>query len=281
MKNKTIFTKLPKNLIAVTLLSVFISKALYAHDSCDVELDAGVTINKSSIEFFDPDKNKQSLYKIDNDNNLIVGDNYVSLDDEQRALVKQYASNIRAMVPKIRKIALEGVELALEGVNLAFNELLGEGNDVGADLTQELSSLKEEVATRFTVEHGFTLGENGLDNDELLGNKFEERIESAVEKAVMGSMGSLLMALGQEMMLSGSDTNDFETRMESFGENIEHEMESRAKKIEQKAEGLCLEVVEIDKIEEQLKESIESLENINVITVKSFRAHEDDDKRLM
>jgi len=279
MKNKAIFTKLPKTLIAVTLLSVFLSKALYAHDSCDVELEAGVTINESSIEFFDSDKKKQTLYKID-DNNLIVDGDYVSLNDEQQALVEQYSSNIRAMVPQVRNIALEGVDLALEGVNLAFNELLGEGNDIGADLTQELSSLKEEVATRFTVENGFTIGENGLDNDELLGDEFEQRIESAVEKAVMGSMGSLLVALGQEMLFSGGDTDAFETRMESFGENIEHEMESRAKKIEQKAELLCLDVIEIDKIEDQLQASIESLEDINVITVK-YSSNDHDDKSSM
>jgi len=280
MKNKAIFTKLPKTLIAVTVLSVFLSKSLYAIDSCDVELEAGVTINESSIEFFDPDKEKQTLYKID-DNNLIVDGDYVALDDEQQALVEEYSSNIRAMVPQVRNIALEGVDLALEGVNLAFNELLGEGNNVGADLTQELSSLKDEVSTRFTVEHGFTIGENGLDNDDLLGDEFEQRIESAVENAVMGSMGSLLVALGQEMMFSGGDTDAFETRMESFGENIEHEMESRAEKIELKAERLCLQVLEIDKIEDQLQASIESLENINVITVKHSSDSQYDDKSSM
>lgn len=281
MTNKAIFTKLPKTLIAVTVLSVFLSKALYANNSCDVELEAGVTINESSIEFFDSDNNNQTLYKIDDDNNLIVGGDYVSLDNDQQVLVEQYSSNIRAMVPQVRNIALEGVDLALDGVNLAFNELLGEGNDVGADLTHELSSLKEEVSARFTVEHGFTIGENGLDEDELLGEEFEERIESAVETAVMGSMGSLLVALGQEMMFSGGDTNAFEARMESFGENIEYEMESRAEQIEQKADLLCLGVMEINNIEEQLRASIEALESINVITVSHSHSHEDNDKSSM
>ena len=281
MTNKAIFTKLPKTLIAVTLLSVFISKSLYAHDSCNVDLEAGITINELSIEFFDPDKKQQPLYIIDSHNNLIVDGNTVTLDSHQQELVTQYSSNIKAIVPKVRGIALEGVDLALEGVNLAFNELLGEGNDLGADLTQELSSLKEEVSTRFTIENGFTVGENGLDDDELLGEEFEQRIESAVEKAVMGSMGSLLVALGQEMMFSGGDTDAFETRMENFGENIEHEMESRAEKIEQKAKLLCLDVVKIDQIEEQLKASIEPLENINVITVDYSTVHDKSDQRSM
>lgn len=281
MKNKAIFTQLPKTLIVITLISVFVSKALYAHDSCDVDLDAGLTINESSIEFFDPDNNQHVLYSIDKNYQLMVRGDIVALNDEQQVLVEQYSTRIRAMVPQVRNVAIEGVDLALEGVNLAFNELLGEGNDVGANLTQELSSIKEEVAERFTIEHGFTLGENGLENDELLGEKFEQRIESAVEKAVMGSMGSLLVALGQEMMFSGGDNDAFETRMESFGENIEHEMELRVGKIEREAERLCLAVVEIDQLEEKLKSSISPLADINVITAKHTRSHDEHDKRLM
>jgi len=281
MKNKAIFTQLPKTLIVITLISVFVSKALYAHDSCDVDLDAGLTINESSIEFFDPDNNQHVLYSIDKNYQLMVRGDIVALNDEQQILVEQYSTSIRAMVPQVRNVAIEGVDLALEGVNLAFNELLGEGNDVGANLTQELSSIKEEVAERFTIEHGFTLGENGLENDELLGEKFEQRIESAVEKAVMGSMGSLLVALGQEMMFSGGDNDAFETRMESFGENIEHEMELRVGRIEREAERLCLAVIEIDQLEEKLKSSISPLADINVITAKLTRSHDEHDKRLM
>jgi len=277
MKNKAIFTQLPKTLIVITLISVFVSKALYAHDSCDVDLDAGLTINESSIEFFDPDNNQHVLYSIDKNYQLMVRGDIVALNDEQQVLVEQYSTSIRAMVPQVRNVAIEGVDLALEGVNLAFNELLGEGNDVGANLTQELSSIKEEVAERFTIEHGFTLGEN----DELLGEQFEQRIESAVEKAVMGSMGSLLVALGQEMMFSGGDNDAFETRMESFGENIEHEMELRVGKIEREAERLCLAVIEIDQLEEKLKSSISPLADINVITAKLTRSHDEHDKRLM
>jgi len=281
MKNKAIFTQLPKTLIAVTLISVFISKTLYAHNSCDVDLEAGLTINESKLEFFESKNKHQVLYTIDSNNNLNVGGEDISLNSEQQAMVEQYSTDIRAMVPKIRSIAIEGVDLALEGVNLAFNELLGEGNDVGSDLTHELSTLREDVAEKFTIENGFTIGENGLEDEELFGEEIEQRIESAVEKAVMGSMGSLLVALGQEMMFSGGDTDAFETRMENFGENIENEMELRAGKIERKADKLCLAAVEIDKLEEELKSSIEPLADINVLTVKHNRNYDDHDKSAM
>lgn len=285
MKAKQKSTMLSTTLLTATLytagmLATLSSASVLAHDACDVDLAAGFNMNETSLEFFS-EKSKKTLYRIDNDETLIVSGETINLDDDQQALVTQYSTSIKAMVPKVRKVAIEGVDLALEGVNLAFNELLGEGNVVGADLTKELSNLRDEVAERYTLERGFTIGENGLDNDELLGDEFEQRIESAVEKAIMGSMGSIMMAVGKEMMTSGGDSNTFETRMESFGENIEHEMESRAEKIEQKANELCLAAVNIDKLEEQLKASIEPLAAIDVLTAKYQMKKHIDDKSAM
>ncbi len=267
-----------KTLLVATILTTLSSASVLAHDSCDVELEAGVTINENSIEFFS-EKSKNSFYKIDHDETLIVDGESIDLDDEQQALVTQYSTSIKAMVPQVRAIAIEGIDLALEGVNLAFNELLGEGNDVGADLSYELSKLKEEVSSRFTLAHGFTIGEDGLEGEELLGDEFEERIESAVEKAVMSSMGSILMAVGQDMLSSGGDSNAFEARMENFGEHMEHEMEARAEPLEHKAEQLCLAAVSINQLEEQLRKNIESLADINVISAsydERVRSHHDD-----
>ncbi|GAA6170894.1 hypothetical protein NBRC116592_05640 [Colwellia sp. KU-HH00111] len=285
MINHSLFSmQTSKSIIAAALFSIFVSTATYAHDeheTCDVELEAGLTINQSSIEFFDPDNRQHALYVIDENNQLSIGGNDVVLTAPQQVLVAEYSSRIRAMVPEVRAIAIEGVDLALEGVNLVFNELLGEGNNVGSDLTQELSAIKDEVLTRFTIKHGFTVGDNGLENDELLGNEFEQRIETAIEKAMMGSMGHLLVSLGQEMMFSGGDSDSFETRMEAFGENIEQQMELRAEKIERKANSLCVGAVEIDQLEEALKASISPMSNINVISVQQSLEHQEQNKRLM
>lgn len=224
----------PKILPTLAVLSIFSSVNLFAQDTCDIELDAGLTLNAITLEFFnvaqDSENNKQILYKIDNDQHLTVHGQEIDLNNHQQALVTQYAMSIRAMVPQIRTMAIEGLELALEGVNLAFNELFGEGNTVGAKLTQELSTLRDQVATRFTAEHGITINENSVNNEgftgeNTLGKEFEQRIITAVETAVINSMGRLLIVMGQELLFSGGDTNAFATRMDNFGESIVDEME--------------------------------------------------------
>lgn len=273
--------RLINTLTAGAIISALTTTSVSAHDSCNVNLDAGFSINQTAIEFLD-DQDK-SLYKIVNDNTLMVAGNEVALSSSQQALLTDYSTSIRKVVPQVQTIAIEGVDLAIDGVNLAFNELLGQGNDLGAELTQELTIVRQEIDSRLSVEQGFTIGANGIENGDFLGDEFEQRIESVVEKAVMNSMGSLLVAIGQEMLFSGGDTDAFEARMESFGENIEQQMELRAEKIEHKAEKLCLAVVEIDQLEEQLKSSIEELANIDVISTKQNHNddHQSNDNQLM
>jgi len=248
-------------------MSLLASSSAFAHSSCDVELDGGIQISKSAIEFFKEDgKDKKSLYKIVNNEMLFVNGDAVSLSSSQQALVTQYSTDIRSVVPEVKNIALEGIDIAVEGVNLAFNELLGEGNSVGEDLSFELGKLRTELDTYFSTEQGFYIGEEGFDTGDFLGDEFEERIEKVVEDAIMHSMGSILVAVGQQMLFSGGDMDSFETRMEAFGEKIEHDMESRAEVIEEKAEELCHAVIKIDKLEEQLKDEISELEDFNVIS---------------
>ncbi len=80
-------------------------------------------------------------------------------------------------------------------------------------------------------------------------------------------MGSILIAMGQQMMSADGDEQSFEKRMENFGESIEQEMTARSAVIEKKAEALCVSIANVDALEEQLKAEIVQLSKTNVFTV--------------
>ena len=209
MLNSFIFNnKTLKFPVIIAVCSCFFSTTLYAYSACNIELDAGIRLTVKNLEFFTSAKgsdNKKTLYKIENDQRLTVQEKNVNLTPRQQKLVTQYATNIRALVPQVKTVANEGVDISLEGVNSVFNNLLGENNTVGTELTQELSILRDEVVARFTPEHGITIGENGVENikdisEQVLGEKFKQRIEASVEKAVINATGSLLVIMTQEML---------------------------------------------------------------------------------
>jgi hypothetical protein len=256
-----------KTLIASALIlassSVFAHDNSFSHDSCNVELNGGIKINQTMVQFL---TDKKPVYKIVNDQDLYVGGQQIDLTASQQSLVTDYSTSIRQILPEVEEIALDAIELATDGVNLAFDELLGEGNDIGSEITLQLSEVRQEVERAFSEDQEIYFDENGLEGEGVFGEEFEARIESAVEETIQNSMGSLLIAVGQEVLFSGDGVDGFEARMENFGEQIEHEMEARGEAMEKRADALCSSVVAIDALEENLSTSIEELENIDFIT---------------
>ena len=258
-----------KTLIATALIlassSSFAYDASFSSDSCDAELSGGIKITPSVIEF---SKNKKQLYKIVNNEALFVNGEQVDLTYSQQSLVTDYSTSIRAVIPEVKDIALDAIDLASDGVNLAFNELLGEGNDVSTEITAQLAEIRIEVDKGFASDKDIYFDEDGFSGEDFFSEDFEQRIENAVETTVKNSIGSLMIAVGQQMLFSGGDMDTFETRMENFGEKIEHEMESRGEEIERRGEALCQSVVAIDILEAQLTDEIVELEGMDLLTTR-------------
>lgn len=247
-----------------------VSSSAYAYQSCNVNLSAGFTINTTAIEFIadgESSDNKRSLYKIVEGKKLYIAEQVFILSHSQQALVKEYDAKIRHLVPQVKTVAIEGIDLAVDGVNVAFNDLLGEGNSVAADLTKELTLIRQQVAANLSIEKGISIGVEGLESESLLGKDFEQRIESVVQKAVVNSMGSILMSMGQQMMAAEGSGESFETRMEKFAQRIEDEMNMRTSIIAKDSQALCESITQLDDLEEQLKSNIKPLSTINVFTV--------------
>lgn len=254
-----------------TLALASTSTFVLAGNSCDVNLDANFALKNDQITFSNDDR---ELYRITKSNELVIEGKTLDLSASQQASVNAYASSIRDSVPQVRSIALEGVNLAIEGVNLAFNGLLGEGNDIGEELTFELNEVRDQLATKFDAESGIYIGDGHEMAEDIFGEDFEQRFEQVLESAIERSMGSLLIAVGREMLFSGGDMEAFEARMEDFGNDIESQMEARAESLEEAANELCYSMKEIDELEEELKDAVPELNNIDVLHVHASR-HKD------
>jgi len=261
-----------KTLLATVVLLSSTSAFAHNNDDCDVDTHGGVSIAQHEIAFYKQSEHKGGeqgtlLYKIVDDNTLMIDSKKIELTSSQQALLHDYSTSIRAVIPEVRSVAIEGIDLAVDGITLAFDELLGKNNEVTSDLTEELAKIRSEIDNRFNGNQTIYFDENGFDGEEFFDKQFEKNIESVVENAVKKSMGTLLIAVGKEMLFSGGDSGAFETRMEKFGDELESKMEFKAANIEKRANGLCNSLVNIDNLEQQLQDNISQLSHINVLTV--------------
>ncbi len=255
--------------IVISIIGLLLSFPLLAYQSCAIELSAGIEIKPTSITFFEQNtgrhRSELTLYTINDNESLLISGEKISLTLEQSRLIDAYDTHIRQLVPKVKSIAIEGVDLAIEGVGISFNSLLGDGNTVGQELITELKVLRQKIDVSLSNQHEIIIGVEGLESDTLLGEDFELRIESAMRKAIMGSMCSLLVALGKQMI--NDDELGFDNKIDTFSQTIEREMESRVKIIEGKVEQLCSDFIKLEMIETQLQGRIAQLQPINVFNV--------------
>lgn len=251
-----------KTLIASVLLLAAGSAA--AHNSCNLELDAGLRITDDSIEFFDEDK---QTYKIVEDQYLVVNGKPLTLNQSQQEAVEHYAASIRAAVPEVRGMALEGIDLAIEAITITFDSLLGDKNQVSAQLMTELNNVKSDVNRYFTSGNPISFNRGNKDTPDFLGKYFETRVERIVETSVQNSIGSIMIAIGKEVLASGGNMEAFEARMNKFGEQMDTQMNAKAAGMEARGERLCSTMRAVDAHEEQLKHTVPAVAPFNIIHV--------------
>lgn len=251
-----------KILIASVLLLA--AGSATAHNSCNLELDAGVRITDESIEFYHED---QQTYKIVEDQYLVVRGQVLKLNQMQQELVTSYAASIRAAVPEVRSMALDGIDLAIDAITITFDGLLGEKNQVSAQLITELNNVKSDVNRYFTAGNPITFNRGNEDTPDFLGKYFETRMERIVETSVQNSIGSIMVAMGKEVLASGGDMDAFEARMNKFGEQMAEQMSAKAMRMEARGEQLCKTIRAVDANEEKLKGVVPAVESFNIIRV--------------
>lgn len=235
----------------------------FSNEQCDVEFKNDIRIKPNELEIFTAN-NRAMQFNTQGD--LTVNGQSVALNTTQREELTKYANNLRKELPEVANIALDGVKIAgvaLEEVGNAFNV---SGLD---DISSLMDEIKTEVETTFYQQDTFIIGQQSFNRfGENFEQQFEKQIETAVESAVMQSMGSILVALGSELIGSGGDMDAFEERMDKMGSQIEEKVELHAKKLEKRANALCDRFATIAKQEQQLSADVPELRGYELFILK-------------
>ena len=230
-----------------------------------MELQGGLRITNTELEFTADDKLQ---YKILKDQDLWVKDRRVVLNPAQQQLVTQYATDIRALVPEVRQLSLEGVDLASEAMHLVFEELLEPDNDTAKKIDHEFSLLKRDIKNSFADGKPITVNQKGVSDGDFFGMNFEKRVSNIVEESGKEISWNLIKSLGGAIFSDSDKRGDFETRMNRFGEKMEHQMKQRSEQLDKRGNAVCHSIILLDAKEEELKKSIKEISQFNLIHIK-------------
>lgn len=241
--------------------SAHVDGARDVFSACSVELQSDVTINSESI---DVSAESGDRLLIDSDNNLYVNGEKYPLSDEQQTIVDAYADQVRKTIPEIVAIALEGVEIALTAVSEVFYALLERSPP--QSLLDSISRIEEAVAERMSV-NGDTIHVKGGEINGLEETMAD--LEPEIERAVQSAVGDLVVSIGESVRDGEVGIMDsilgFAEKAEQFERDIEAEVMVKARKLEERAEGLCDEVYALQAVESQMHVKIPATRGFDMV----------------
>jgi len=234
-------------------------------NQCNVELNGNMQLENSILTV---NLDNDTRLTIDVDKILYVDGVALTLDTQQQRWVNNYYDGINQAAPQAAAIATDAVALASTALNEVFTELLGSDNTALADLSDKLSNLDQQIQYNFYAENGdIRLHSESFENGEFFGDQWEDQFEEAVEELVTDSIGHLMVAIGTQLVFSGGNMDEFEQKMQRFGEQMEQKVEYQAEALEEKAEELCSTLAQVDHAETQLQQ-IAQLAELDVIQMQ-------------
>ncbi|MGL1955799.1 MAG: YggN family protein [Colwellia sp.] len=260
------------HLLNLYLLSFLLLSFSSVAEKCSVNFNYGVIIDPTHIRMVEKGLTR---VQINNRSQLFIDGRELTLTSHQQNLLSEYAANIRQQIPSIVSIAIDGVDIGLKAVNKVIGSLTGENSASQQKIQTKFEDLKLHIRSRFNQsDNNYYIAPQDFDDfDEIFTGEFEQ----AIEEIISDSIGTILLAVGEAILAENDNNNEgeqrtitFDERMANMGKDLEIEISASAKALEKKAEKFCLKLVELDKLENTLQQTITPLQNYDLIKASLF-----------
>jgi hypothetical protein len=199
-----------------------------------------VDIRASGIDFFREDGTPAKVFM--HDGALRVDGKAIAVSAADADSLRRYEADVRELVPEVAAIAREGVDIgfaAMTSVTAAF----AEDGDTRARLVDKLKHKRIEAMRR--IDDGLGAGKWRRDDADRI-------VEDAVSDTV-GDLVGTVTASAVSAALSGDQSKvaALQARANSLDATIKREVDTRADKLEARANALCPKLAELDRLQRQ------------------------------
>ncbi|RZQ54065.1 hypothetical protein C1E23_05450 [Pseudoalteromonas phenolica] len=248
-------------LLFVALFSSFAS----ANDKCDVELDHGLIITDSVIRIVDKG---QTRVQINHDEQLLIKGYFIQLNDEETKVLREYALGIRDTVPELVSLATDGVNLGLSAIEQIVEGMSEKEPEV---LKTQLQYVERALMDKFKRgDDFFFIAPQSLSK---IDDFFTEEISQKIHSAIHGSLGSILVSLGDAFKSREGNIEeritDMGQRMEIISKEIDKSLKKKAQQLEDKAEEYCECLNSLDETEARLQAIVPSLKAYDLVRIRA------------
>jgi len=249
--------------VVILVLALLSSSAVATE--CNMAFRHGILISPEQIRI---QTSNRTVFQINQDQDLFVRGEWVTLNPSEQELVRQYAQGLRKFVPELVSIAVDSVELGLSAIE---NMLLGIGNSAQQEEWQALiRETTYQLTSRFvrSGEHFYLAPQSLNELDAFLHGELKQQLKDLAKFTV----GAVWDALREAMQQSEDDFERTESQnwqpANELVEKINQGLDLKADELEQKSVLFCQRLTELDQIETQLQQRLPQLLKYDVVTMK-------------
>lgn len=201
---------------------------------CNIESDYDMTINDRSVIFTRESGSPKAI--VMRQGRLFVEDRWVELTPEDARRLEEFEQGARAAMPLAHEIGRDAADIAFTALGEVASYLSNHPDKTRRKLDKARKAIDQSI--------GQAISANRFNSEDL-----ERGIERAVEDVVPSVVGDIVGG-ALTAALSG-DTQRLE-RMENLDKEIEARVAGRAKALEARAEKLCSQMRDLEKLDSAL-----------------------------
>ncbi|TMP40916.1 hypothetical protein CWB96_06850 [Pseudoalteromonas citrea] len=249
----------------VSLLLATLPLFSVAQSKCDVELGHGLIITDSVIRIVD---NGQTRVQINNDNQLLIQGYWIDLSERETQVLNEYSKGIRDTVPELVSLATDGVNLGLSAIEQVVEGMSDKKPEV---LQTQLQYVERALMDKFKRgDDFFFIAPQSLSK---IDDFFTKEISQKIHSAVHGSLGAILMSLGDAFKSREGNIEDRITdmgqRMDIITKEIDKSLQKKAQQLESKADEYCECLNTLDETEARLQAIVPRLAAYDLVQIRS------------
>lgn len=227
-------------LSVLAVLSMSCGGALAARIDCEVESDYDLSLNERSViltreALVDGDTRPKAI--VMRQGRLFVDDRWVSLSAADAQRVAAFEQGTRATMPEAQAIGRAAADIAFVALHEVAAGFSSDPRNLQAKIAKARARLDARLARSVTANRF-----NGGDLGEGIGDAVSEVIPSMIGDIVGGAISAAFSGDASRLK-----------RMENLDAQIEARVQPRADALEKRAEGLCMRMADLDKLDDALE----------------------------
>ncbi|MBQ4846494.1 MULTISPECIES: YggN family protein [unclassified Pseudoalteromonas] len=248
-----------------SLLLSMLPLTCFAQGKCEVELGHGLIITDSVIRIVDKG---QTRVQINNDTQLLIQGYWIDLSEQETQVLYEYSKGIRDTVPELVSLATDGVNLGLSAIEQVVEGMSDKEPEV---LKTQLQYVERALMDKFKRgDDFFFIAPQSLSK---IDDFFTKEISQKIHSAVHGSLGAILVSLGDAFKSREGNIEDRITdmsqRMDIITKEIDKSLEKKAQQLESKAEEYCECLNTLDETEARLQAIVPDLTAYDLVQIRS------------